>query len=129
MRVEPRALLAGGFSVLGGALILANGLLVWLLGLLLAHEFGIPSSLFVIGALLGVVTIAAGVLVVFLAPVRRALGGVIVACAIASLPFAFGGFVVGFVLAMIGGTLALVRPSLTYWVRGRGPTSGSPPWT
>jgi hypothetical protein len=127
--MEPRALVASVFSVLGGAFILAGGLLLWLVGTVLAHLLRLSSPLFIVGVLVGVVAMAAGALLPFVARARRPLGAVIVACAVLSIPFAFGGFVLGFVLAAIGGTLALVRPAGGVWVRARGPTSGSPPWT
>jgi hypothetical protein len=121
--------LAGIVTVVGGAFTLAGGLVLWVVGTVLAHVFGLSSPLFLGGVIVGVLTIGAGA-GMWLAPkARRALGVLALACAVASIPLAFGGFVVGFLLTAIGGALALarLRPPVVV-VRSSSPGS-SPPWT
>lgn len=122
-----RPVLAGALTVVGGAAITAGALAVGVAGSPLARVFGLPLSLYPIGLALGISSLAAGALVLAVPRARRPLGVLAIGCAFASLPFAFGGFVLGFGLTAVGGAIAASR-------RG-GPTSPtapsgrSPPWT
>jgi Family of unknown function (DUF6114) len=123
-----RPLVAAGFTILGGAFIAAGGFVLWAIGTILAHVVGLSSPLFLVGLLVGLVTIVAGVLMLAVPRAARGMGAVALACAVASIPFAFGGFVLGFVLTSVGGALALARPRRVVVVTG--PAQGpSPPWT
>jgi hypothetical protein len=126
---DQRPTLAAVVTVVGGAFILAGGLVLWAVGTVLSHLFGLASPLFLGGVILGLLTVAVGGLMAFLPRARRLLGAVALACAVASIPLAFGGFVVGFVLAAVGGAIALSRgPRQVVVVRPSG-VGRSPPWT
>lgn len=130
MPSERPPVLAAVLTIVGGAFILSGGLVLWLLGTVLAHAFGLASPLFLGGVVLGIVTVLAGGLLWLVPAGRRALGAVVLACAVASLPLAFGGFVLGFVLTAVGGAIAVARPPRrVVVVTGSHPTGPSPPWT
>lgn len=127
---ERPPLLAAVLTMVGGAFVLAGGLVLWVLGTVLAHVLGLWSPLFLGGVALGLLTIAVGGLMGVLARARRPLGALALACAIASIPLAFGGLVVGFVLTAIGAAIAISRPPRRVVVVRASPSSGpSPPWT
>ncbi|HYA10391.1 MAG TPA: DUF6114 domain-containing protein [Thermoplasmata archaeon] len=130
MIASRRPVLAAVLTVVGGAFVLAGGLVLWVIGTVLAHEFGLSSPLFVGGVVLGLLTMALGGLMGLVPRARRLLGALALACAVASIPLAFGGFVVGFVLTAIGGAIAVARPPRRVVVVTAGSPSGpSPPWT
>ena len=131
MRAEPVAALAAVLTIAGGVFVLTGGLLLWLVGTILAHLLGLSSLLFLGGVLLGVVTIVVGALIWLLPRAHRVLGAVALACAAASIPLAFGGLVLGFVLTAVGGAIAFARLRRTVVVvEGRPVAPGrSPPWT
>jgi len=123
-------LLAAVLTMLGGAFVLAGGLVLWLLGTVLAHVLGLWSPWFLGGVVLGFLTVAVGGLMGVVSRARRPLGAVALACAVASIPLAFGGLVVGFLLTAIGGAIAISRPPRRVVVVQASPSSGpSPPWT
>jgi hypothetical protein len=127
---ERPPVLAAILTIVGGVFVLSGGLVLWVIGTVLAHLFGLSSPLFLGGVLLGVVTIGSGGGMWLLPRARRVLGAVALACAVASIPLAFGGFVVGFVLTAVGGAIALARPRRRVVVVTTSTTSGpSPPWT
>ena len=122
--------LAAVLTIVGGAFILAGGLVLWVLGTVLAHVFGLSSPLFLGGVVVGTVTILAGGLLWLVPAGRRVLGAVVLACAVASIPLAFGGLVLGFVLAAVGGAIAVARPPRRVVVVATShPAGPSPPWT
>lgn len=123
------SVLAAVLTVVGGAFILAGGLLLWVVGTVLAHLVGLSSPLFVGGVIVGLVTIVVGGLMPFLPRAGKLLGAVALACAVASIPLAFGGFVVGFVLAVIGGAVAYTRARPEVVVSNAPASGRSPPWT
>jgi hypothetical protein len=122
-------LLASVLTVVGGAFIFAGGLVLWIVGTVLAHVFGLASPLFVVGVVLGAVTIAAGGLMALVPRAVRPLGAIALACAVGSIPFAFGGLVVGFVLTAVGGAIAVARPRRQVVVVHASSSGPSPPWT
>lgn len=122
-------LLASVLTVVGGAFVLAGGLVLWAVGTVLAHVFGLASPLFLVGVLVGAITIGAGGLMAVVPRAARPLGAVALACAVASIPFAFGGLVVGFVLTAIGGAIAVARPRHRVVVVHASSSGPSPPWT
>jgi len=127
--VRPTAL-AAALTIVGGAFILTGGLILWILGTVLAHVVGLSSPLFLGGIVLGLVAVAVGGLMWVVPGARRVLGAVALACAAASIPLAFGGLVVGFVLTAVGGAIAVARPRRRVVVVTTASSSGpSPPWT
>lgn len=92
--------------------------------------FGVPAAGSVGGLVAGVAAALAGVLMLTTPPSRRSLGVVALACAVASVPLAFGGFVVGFVLVAVGGAMPFARPRPEMAVVPSPSATGrSPPWT
>ena len=66
-------------------------------------------------------------LMVAIPPAKSALGIAAIVLAFLSLPFALGGFVVGFFLTAVGGSLAIVwRPFVIVAGTPNGP---QPPWS
>jgi len=122
--------LAALLTMVGGAFVLAGGLVLWVVGTVLAHVFGLSSPVFLGGVVVGVVALLVGGLLWLVPSARRALGAVALACAVASIPLAFGGFVLGFVLTAVGGAIAVARPPRTVVVvTASHPPGPSPPWT
>jgi hypothetical protein len=63
--------------------------------------------LFFIGLIIGILIIVFAILL-FVAPqMKTAWGALIIVLSLLSWPFAFGGFFIGFLLALIGGILAI----------------------
>ena len=123
-------MLAAVLTTVGGGFLLAGGLALWLVGSILSRLFGLSSPLFLAGAVVGMVAILTGVLMAFVGRGRRILGAIGLGCAVASIPLAFGGFVVGFVLVAVGGAIALARPRRSVVVVSASSPSGRPPpWT
>jgi hypothetical protein len=105
-----RPSLAAILTLLGGGFILGGGVVLWTLGTGLALVFGLSRSWYFGGFLVGLMVVALAGLM-WLAPgTRRVSGAAAIACAAASVPLAFGGFVVGFALTAIGGAIAVARP-------------------
>jgi hypothetical protein len=94
-------------TVFGGLLILAGGAVVALIGGIVAAVLGIFSGLWLIGLVLGGLTILVGLLMLAIPPAHSYFGLFAIVFAVVSLPFALGGFFLGFLLAVIGGALAL----------------------
>ncbi len=127
---EPRPWLASILTMVGGAFVLAGGLVLWVIGTVLAHVFGLSSPLFLAGVVLGLVTVIAGGAMALVPRARRPLGALALGLAVASIPLAFGGFVVGFVLTAIGGAIALARPRRRIVIVTAPSSAGpAPPWT
>ena len=100
-----RPIAAGVLTMLGGVFIFFGGIAIAFLGAIFAL-FGFVSSLFLIGLLLGALTVLVGLLMIAF-PSGHAVWGILaVALAFASLPFALGGFLLGFLLTLLGGALA-----------------------
>ncbi len=129
MTSRPPPYLAAVLTVLGGAFIAAGGLVLWALGTVLATVFHFSSPVFLLGLLDGLVTVVAGGLMLTVPAARRLFGGVAMACAVASIPFAFGGFVVGFGLTAVGGAIATARPLARTVVTTFPGMGRPPPWT
>lgn len=96
-------------SLVGGIFILLGGAVMAVIGTALSFFLGGLAGLFFIGLLDGILVIVMAILM-FVAPqLKAAWGGLTIVFAILSLPFAFvGGFFIGFLLALIGGILAIV---------------------
>lgn len=125
-----RPVLAAVLTVVGGAFVLAGGLVLWVLGTVLAHVVGLSSPWFLGGVVLGVLTVGTGAAMWLVPRARRVLGWLALGCAVASIPLAFGGLVVGFVLTAIGGAISAARLRPRVVVVAHPSSSGpSPPWT
>lgn len=126
---EQRPLFGATLTMAGGVLVLLGGwaLLAW--NTPLDSVFAL-ERLYGLGVVLGVALVVVGGVELLLPRTRRVLGLTALFLAAGSVPLAFGGFVVGFLLAVIGGTLAIVsRP-----VAGGRPSDPvvaepAPPWS
>jgi|SRR5580658_984099 hypothetical protein len=119
-RTVPRPITAGVLTIIGGFFILLGGVIFALLGAVFAI-FGVVSGIFLLGLLAGLLTIIMGFLMI-VAPSGHTVWGVLaIVLAIVSLPVSFGGLVVGFLLTLIGGVLAVrwKRPAQP-WIDGEG---------
>ncbi len=123
-----RPLVAAVLTIVGGVFIALGGLVLAVFGTVLAVLLGIHSGWFFLGLAIGLVTILLGALMLVLPPARTPLGIVTIVLAVLSVPFAFGGFVVGFLLAVAGGTLAIAGKASGH-VGGAPPSGAAPPWT
>jgi Family of unknown function (DUF6114) len=107
------SLIGGIFILLGGLAYVALGAFIGSLGV--GGVGGAVALYGGIGALLGILVIVGGVML-WVRPDQHIVWGIlIIVFAIISLVFAFfGGFVIGFILALIGGILGLVfKPMAT----------------
>jgi Family of unknown function (DUF6114) len=97
-------------SLVGGIFILLGGLLIAAIGAVFSFILGGLTGLFFVGLLLGILIIVLSVLM-FVAPrLKVAWGALVIVLAIVSIPFAaLGGFVLGFILCLVGGILAIVH--------------------
>lgn len=101
-----RPVVAGVFTVLGGLFILGGGIIFALVGAIISL-FGYWSGLFVLGILVGLLTVLVGVLMIVVPSAHAVWGALAILFALVSIPVAIGGFVIGFLLALVGGILAL----------------------
>ena len=101
-------------TIVGGLFILGGGLVFALVGAILSL-YGVWSGLFLIGVLVGLLTLIVGVLMIAVPSAHSLWGILALLFAFVSIPFALvGGFVIGFLLTLIGGILALTwRPPAT----------------
>jgi Family of unknown function (DUF6114)/zinc-ribbon domain len=104
-------------SIIGGVFIFLAGLAeLWLGSIASSLSFGLIGGSLILfgalGALLGILIIVFAVLL-HAQPQHKAIFGVlIIVFSVVSLTSFFGGFVLGFILALIGGILALTwKPS------------------
>ncbi|MGI0054460.1 MAG: hypothetical protein ACREB9_00560 [Thermoplasmata archaeon] len=119
-RGETYPVTAVGLSILGGLVYLLVGAVVAIVGAV-GFLAGFTSPFPVAGVVAGLVVV--GVLtIVFAVLLRRQpelglfWGALIVVLALVSLGFEFGGFVIGFLLTLVGGILAIsgkLGPALT----------------
>ncbi len=100
-------------AIVGGIFILIGGLVLVEIGSIFSSlTFGLVGgsviALGAVGALIGILTIVCGVLLNVRPEQHAIFGALILVFAIISWVTAFGGFFLGFLLALIGGILALV---------------------
>ncbi|HTW56446.1 MAG TPA: DUF6114 domain-containing protein [Thermoplasmata archaeon] len=99
----------GLFVILGGVFVAALGTVLALLG----HS----SIIFYLGLLDGLLLLAVAGLMAAVPRAHVVWGVLAIVLSVASLVVALGGFVVGFLLALIGGLLAIAwRPSKAAFV-------------
>ena len=121
MQGSTRARGAAVLVAIGGFFVLLGGLFQALLGVVVLALVGVaPHAVLLFGAFLGVALLVDSVLLWGVPRVRFAWGGVALALAVLSLPFAsLGGFLVGFVLVLVGAAIAMfaeprVRAEIVY---------------
>jgi uncharacterized protein DUF6114 len=124
-----RALIPALVTCVGGAFITLGGLVLAVFGTVLAQVFGFGSAVFLIGLVIGLLTVGVGILLWLLPRAKTALGVAAILFAALSIPFAFGGFVVGFLLTLIGGTMAVVARPMPRVSATAVPPGAAPPWT
>lgn len=103
---------AAVLTFIGGLFILAGGLIFALIGAFFA-VFGLVSGIFLLGLLVGLLTLVMGVLMIALPSGHAVWGLIAIVLALVSIPVALGGFILGFVLTLVGGILAVTwrRPA------------------
>jgi len=110
-------------TIVGGLFVMAGGALLAIVGGILASLLGHFSGLFLVGLVLGFLIVLLGILMLAVPAGHTVWGIVTVAFSIVSIPFSFAGFIVGFVLALLGGLLSIFwrppRPSATITVSAR----------
>jgi hypothetical protein len=102
----PRPVGAGILTIIGGFFILLGGIVFAVIGAIFA-VFGFWSGIFLLGLLLGILTILIGFLMLAVPGAHTVWGVLAIVFALVSIPVAIGGFLVGFLLTLIGGILAL----------------------
>lgn len=100
-----RPVAAGVLTILGGFFIVVGGLVFALIGAVFAI-LGFFSGIFLLGLLVGVLTILVGFLMLAIPSGHTVWGVLAIVLALVSIPVAFGGFLIGFLLALVGGILA-----------------------
>jgi Family of unknown function (DUF6114) len=106
-----RPIAATVLTFLGGLFVILGGIVVAVLGTFLA-VLGHFSGLFYLGLLDGLLLFVVAILMAVAPRGHVAWGVLAVVLSIVSLVVALGGFVIGFLLALIGGILAIAwRPS------------------
>jgi Family of unknown function (DUF6114) len=123
-----RPVVAPILTIVGGGFIAVGGAVLAFIGTILATVFGFSSALYLVGLAVGLLTIAAGALLWLLPSGRRPIGIVVMLLAALSVPFAFGGFVVGFLLAVMGGVMAIVTRPPNGPVPASPAAARAPPW-
>ncbi len=106
--VEERPTAAYVLSLIGGVFIILGGIVFMLLGRSFSYYYGFTMIFLimgVIGLILGVVIILGAVLAYGNANQRSTWGIVIVILSIISLIVNMGGFILGFILSLVGGIL------------------------
>jgi len=95
-------------TIVGGLFILLGGAVVATLGAIISFLLpGLGALLFVGGLSVGILTLVMGLLM-FLNPAHKSVWGALtIVLAVVSIPFGLGGFILGFILALIGGILAI----------------------
>lgn len=122
-----RPVAAGVLTIVGGFFILGGGILVAILGAVLA-AFGFFSGFFFVGLGLGLLTIIVGVLMIAIPSGHLLWGALAIVFAVASIPFALGGVILGFILALVGGIVAVRwKPSSKTVIDVRGQVIPPPP--
>jgi hypothetical protein len=121
----PRPTAAWALSLVGGTLILLGGVSEILLGITLAGIVGFSGWTILLGFVgvgLGAVVVTFGALL-YLHPARHVAYGVVVVVASSLSVVAYWGFVVGLVVGLIGGILAMTWVPTTPFGWAYGPAT------
>lgn len=95
-------------SIVGGVFILIGGIIYAIAGAILALFVGPIASILFLGVPIAILILVFAVLLLVAPRLKVVWGALIVVLAFASLVFDFfGGFVLGFLLCLIGGLLAI----------------------
>lgn len=95
-------------SIIGGVFILIGGIIFAIAGAILSFFLGPIAKLLFVGIPIAILILVFSVLLLVLPQLKVAWGALIVVLAFLSLVFDFfGGFVIGFLLCLIGGLLAI----------------------
>jgi len=106
----PRPIGAGVLTILGGLFILGGGLILAVVGTIV-RLFGYSSGFFLLGLLFGFLTLLVGILMIVVPSAHTVWGILAILFALVSIPTALGGLVIGFILTLLGGILAIAwRP-------------------
>ncbi len=121
---------AGVLSIVGAVFILIGGLAEAYIGAILSIFFPGVGAILVAGALGVAVLSFIWAILMFVMPSHKAIwGALMIVMAVLSLPFAFlGGFLIGFILALIGGILAITYKAPEPPVVVYAPMPGAPPF-
>ena len=106
----PRPIGAGVLTILGGLFILGGGLVLAIVGAIF-RLFGYWSGFFLLGLFIGFLTLLVGILMLVVPSAHTVWGILAVLFALVSIPAALAGLVIGFILTLLGGILAIAwRP-------------------
>lgn len=94
-------------SLIGGIFVLLAGIALAVIGSFLSFFIGGLAGIFFIGLVVGLIIIILSVMLYVRPQMKTIWGILIIILAIVSLPTALGGFFIGFILALIGGILAI----------------------
>ena len=111
MRFHRVPVVAAALTMIAGFFVLVGGIAFVLFGVVFAALFGFLPHFFLIGVLLGLLMMAMAVLLVTVPRFKAAWGVVTIVLSVLSLVFAFGGLVIGFIVGVVGGVLAILQPS------------------
>lgn len=124
-----RPILAAVLIAVGGLFITLGGALVAVFGIVISIGFGVPLPWFFVGLAIGLLTIALAVLLYAFPRAAIPIGVLAIVAAIVSVPLALAGFIVGFLLALIGGVVAVVGRPGRFRASDGHPAGGAPPWS
>lgn len=115
---EDRPTGAGILAIVGGLFILLGGVAEAFIGstistLTFGQAGGLLVGLGALGVLMGILIVIFGILILVSDEGTGAYGIVVIVFSVISLASAFGGFIIGFILALIGGILALTWEPLS----------------
>ena len=124
-----RPIAAGVLTIIGGLFILFGAVLFAALGLVFAVVFHLVSGFFFVGLIVGGLTLLVGVLMLAVPSVHVTWGVFAIVLAIVSIFFAIAGLVIGFILTVIGGGLAIAwkpppEPAITVTAQPVPPPTG-----
>lgn len=101
-----RPVVAAVLTFLSGLFVIVGGLVFALVGTVLAL-LGHGSVVFLLGLVVGLLLLLDAALMIAAPRAHLLWGGLAIALAVVSIAVAFGGFLVGLVLGLLGGFLAL----------------------
>lgn len=98
---------AGVLTIVGGFFILFGGLVIALIGFFFLAFFHVAGWIFLLGIFAGLLTLVSGLLMLLVPAGHTVWGALAIIMALVSIPAALAGFVIGFLLALVGGILAI----------------------
>jgi hypothetical protein len=97
----------------GGTLCVLSGLIILAVPVQLYEVAATPGSMIVVGLLLGGITLLMGVLAFIMPKLSTLLGSLAILAAVLSIMGALGGFLIGTILGIIGGSICIAwKPEL-----------------